>query len=117
MTDAARHPRPTTPRISVLLTSYNREDFIAASIESVLAQTVTDLELVICDDRSSDGTADIVRDYVRRDSRIRFSVNARNLGDYSNRRQVARNARQSSRHAAPSKSAARNRHVSSRNMG
>jgi hypothetical protein len=80
---------PTTPRISVLLTSYNRQDFIAEAIESVLAQTVTDFELVICDDRSSDGTVDIARDYARRDSRIRFSINERNLGDYTNRRQVA----------------------------
>ena len=79
----------TTPRISVLLTAYNRADFIAEAIESVLAQSVTDFELVICDDRSSDATADIVRDYARRDSRIRFSINERNLGDYSNRRQVA----------------------------
>src|SRR5260370_36214027 len=78
-----------SPRISVLLTSYNRELYIAESIESVLAQTVADFELVICDDRSSDGTVDIVREYARRDQRIRFSTNERNLGDYSNRRRVA----------------------------
>ena len=71
------------PRISVLLTSYNREDYIAESIESVLAQSVTDFELVICDDRSSDGTVDIINDYAKRDSRIRVSVNERNLGDYA----------------------------------
>lgn len=84
---------PTTPRISVLLTSYNREHFIAAAIESVLAQSLTDFELVICDDQSRDGTVDIVNDYARRDSRIRFSINERNLGDYGNRRQAASLAR------------------------
>ena len=59
------------PRISVLLTSYNREDYIAESIESVLAQSMTDFELVICDDHSTDGTVGIIHDYARRDSRIR----------------------------------------------
>lgn len=83
----------TTPRISVLLTSYNRENFIAEAIESVLAQSLTDFELVICDDQSRDGTVDIVNDCARRDSRIRFSINERNLGDYGNRRQAASLAR------------------------
>jgi glycosyltransferase involved in cell wall biosynthesis len=77
------------PRISVLLTSYNREDYIAASIESVLAQSESDFELVICDDCSSDGTVAIINDYAKRDSRIRVSVNERNLGDYANRRRAA----------------------------
>jgi hypothetical protein len=83
----------TTPRISVLLTSYNRENFIAEAIESVLAQSLTDFELVICDDQSRDGTVAIINDYARRDSRIRFSINERNLGDYGNRRQAASLAR------------------------
>ena len=60
---------PLTPCVSVLLTSYNREDFIAESIESVLAQTMTDFELIVCDDQSSDGTVAIANDYARRDSR------------------------------------------------
>jgi glycosyltransferase involved in cell wall biosynthesis len=77
------------PRISVLLTSYNREDYIAESIESVLAQSMTDFELVICDDQSGDDTVRIINDYARRDSRIRVSINPRNLGDYANRRHVA----------------------------
>ena len=66
----------TVPRISVLLTSYNREQYIADAIESVLAQSLTDFELVICDDQSSDGTVGIINDYARRDPRIRASVNA-----------------------------------------
>jgi hypothetical protein len=77
------------PRISVLLTSYNREHYIAESIESVLAQSMTDFELVICDDCSRDGTVGIINDYAKRDSRIRVSVNERNLGDYANRRRAA----------------------------
>jgi len=82
-----------SPCISVLLTSYNREDFIAEAIESVLAQSLTDFELIVCDDRSSDRTVAIAQAYAARDGRIRISVNERNLGDYGNRRQVARLAR------------------------
>ena len=84
---------PTTPKVSVLLTAYNREDYIAESIESVLAQSLTDFELIVCDDRSTDGTAGIVGDYARRDPRIRFSINERNIGDYGNRRHTASLAR------------------------
>jgi glycosyltransferase involved in cell wall biosynthesis len=84
---------PTTPRISVLLTAYNREDYIADAIESVLAQSVTDFELIVCDDQSSDGTVGIIERFARRDPRIRFSINARNLGDYGNRRHAASLAR------------------------
>jgi len=82
-----------SPKISVLLTAYNREDYIAEAIESVLAQSVTDFELIVCDDRSTDGTVDIIHDYARRDDRIRVSINERNLGDYGNRRRVAELAR------------------------
>jgi hypothetical protein len=82
-----------TPCISVLLTSYNREEFIAEAIESVLAQSWTDFELIVSDDHSGDRTVEIARDCAARDPRIRVSVNERNLGDYGNRRQVASLAR------------------------
>jgi glycosyl transferase family 2 len=82
-----------SPKISVLLTAYNREDYIAEAIESVLAQSVADFELIVCDDRSTDGTVDIIHDYARRDDRIQVSMNERNLGDYANRRRVAELAR------------------------
>lgn len=84
---------PITPRISVLLTAYNREDYVAEAIESVLAQSMTDFELIICDDQSSDGTVGIIGAFARRDPRIRFSINERNLGDYGNRRHAASLAR------------------------
>jgi glycosyltransferase involved in cell wall biosynthesis len=81
------------PVVSVLLTSYNREDFIAESIASVLTQTFTDFELIVSDDRSSDRTFAIVNDYARRDARVRVSLNDTNLGDYGNRNQAAALAR------------------------
>jgi len=77
------------PLVSVLLTAYNRQEYLAASVESVLAQTCGDFELIITDDRSSDGTLDMAREYARKDSRIRVHANERNLGDYGNRNLAA----------------------------
>ncbi|MBS1790796.1 MAG: glycosyltransferase family 2 protein [Acidobacteria bacterium] len=82
-----------TPLVSVLMTCYNREQFLPAAIESVLWQTFDDWELVVVDDRSTDGSVEIANRYARRDSRIRVVVNETNLGDYPNRNRAASLAR------------------------
>jgi glycosyltransferase involved in cell wall biosynthesis len=84
---------PTTPAVTVLMTAYNREGFIGPAIESVLAQTWEDFELVIVDDASSDRTLAIAQQFAMRDPRIRIVVNERNLGDYPNRNYAATFAR------------------------
>lgn len=81
------------PRISVLVTSYNRADTIAAAIESVLAGRFGDFELLVVDDRSIDASVEIARGYERLDSRVRVTVNEVNLGDYRNRNRAATLAR------------------------
>jgi Glycosyl transferase family 2 len=81
------------PLVSVLLTAYNREAHIGASIESVLAQTFTDFELLITDNCSTDATVDVAREYARRDPRIRVVVNETNLGQFGNRNRAAHLAR------------------------
>lgn len=78
-----------SPVVSVLLTAYNREKYIGEAIESVLASTFTDFELIIVDDASSDKTVDIAKSYAEKDSRIRLYVNEKNLGDYPNRNKIA----------------------------
>ena len=83
----------STPLVSVLMTCYNREQFLPAAIESVLWQTFEDFELIIVDDRSTDGSVEIAREYARRDHRIRVVVNETNLGDYPNRNRAASLAR------------------------
>ncbi|MEE4454488.1 glycosyltransferase [Novosphingobium resinovorum] len=60
-----------TPAISVAMSVYNGDRFLASAIESVLAQDFVDFEFLILDDGSSDGSAAIIRDYARRDPRIR----------------------------------------------
>ncbi len=77
------------PLVSVLITVFNRECYLAAAVDSVLAQTMQDFEIVIVDDCSTDGSVDIARAYAARDPRIRFFRNDRNLGDYPNRNKAA----------------------------
>jgi len=77
------------PLVSVLMTAYNRENYIAEAIESVLASTYTNFELIIVDDISKDRTVEIAREYERKDSRVKVYVNEKNLGDYPNRNKAA----------------------------
>jgi len=83
----------SAPAVSVLVTSYNRERFIAESIESVLAQSYGNFELLVTDNCSTDNTVDIARSYERRDARVRVVVNERNLGQFGNRNRAASIAR------------------------
>ena len=78
--------------MSVLMTSYNREKYIHQAIESVLASTYRNLELVIVDDLSTDQTVEIARTYAMKDARVKIFLNEKNLGDYPNRNQAARHA-------------------------
>jgi len=84
---------PEQPLVSVLMTSYNREQYIAQAIESVLASSYQNFELIICDDVSRDRTVEIARGYAAKDARIKVYVNEKNLGDYPNRNKVASYAR------------------------
>ncbi len=70
----------TTPRISVLMTAYNAEKYIAQAIESILNQTYTDYEFIIINDGSTDDTPNIIRGYADSDSRIVFVDNKENQG-------------------------------------
>lgn len=75
--------------VSVLTTSYNREDYIGQAIESVLASSFTDFEYIIVDDGSRDNTVEIAKQYERSDNRVKVYVNEKNLGDYQNRNKAA----------------------------
>lgn len=81
------------PVVSVLTTAYNREAYLAEAIGSVLASSFNDLELIIVDDGSTDGTAALARHYEANDNRVRVYVNEENLGDYPNRNKAASYAR------------------------
>jgi hypothetical protein len=66
----------TTPRVTVLLAVHNGGDFLREAVESVLAQTFSDFELLIVDDASTDSAVDGLPD----DPRIRVLHNERNIG-------------------------------------
>lgn len=68
------------PLISIITPTYNHENYIAACIDSVLAQTFPDWEMIIVDDASSDRTPAIVREYGKKDGRIRFCPHPSNWG-------------------------------------
>lgn len=77
------------PLVSVLMTVYNREAYIAEAIESVCNSSWQNWELIIVDDCSSDRSVEIARDYESKDPRIKVYVNEKNLTDYPNRNQAA----------------------------
>jgi glycosyltransferase involved in cell wall biosynthesis len=67
------------PLVSVILPVLNGERYIPDQIDSILAQTYSNLELIVCDDCSTDRTAEIVREYMRKDPRVRLAQNEKNL--------------------------------------
>ncbi len=67
------------PKVSICLLTYNRAALLPKTLDTLLAQTHPDFELIINDDRSSDNTEEICRRYERLDPRIRYFRNATNL--------------------------------------
>ncbi len=64
----------TDPKISVILSAYNEEKFISKAIESVVNQTLKDIEIIIINDESTDDTLDIINSYAERITDIFGSV-------------------------------------------
>jgi glycosyltransferase involved in cell wall biosynthesis len=72
-------------KLSVLMTSYNRESLIIESIQSVLKSSYSEFEFIIVDDSSTDSTWFIIQEFALIDKRIKAYRNDSNLGDYLNR--------------------------------
>ncbi len=77
------------PRVSVGLPIYNGQRYAAEAIDSILAQTFEDFELVICDNASTDRTAEICLAYAARDHRVQYYRNPENIGANRNFNRVA----------------------------
>lgn len=77
------------PLVSVLMTAYNREKYIAEAIESVLASDYINFELIIVDDASSDSTLQIAQQYAQKDDRIKLHINENNLTQWPTRNKAA----------------------------
>jgi glycosyltransferase involved in cell wall biosynthesis len=72
------------PNVSIGMPVYNGEKFIRAALDSLLAQTFTDFELIISDNASTDGTEFICREYAKKDERVRYVRQAVNIGGVAN---------------------------------
>jgi glycosyltransferase involved in cell wall biosynthesis len=83
----------TVPRLSIGLPVYNGENYLAESLEALLGQSYENFELIISDNASTDGTADICRRYQRQDSRIRYIRQPHNIGCAPNHNFVIHEAR------------------------
>lgn len=77
------------PRVSVLVTIYNREAYLEDALRSILTSTYHDFELIAVDDVSKDRSLQIARDIAATDPRVKVIANKSNLGDYGNRAYAA----------------------------
>lgn len=68
------------PRLTIGLPVYNGEEYLAESLDAVLGQSYDDYELIISDNASTDGTAEICRHYEKQDPRIRYLRQPHNIG-------------------------------------
>ena len=66
--------------ISIILPAFNCEKTLEETLVSVLGQTYRDIEIILINDASTDGTAAICDSFARMDSRIRYYVNFKNIG-------------------------------------
>lgn len=78
--------------VSIIMPSYNTAKFISETIESVLAQTYTNWELIIVDDCSTDNTDEVVKSFLS-DNRIKYIKNEKNSGAAVSRNRALREAK------------------------
>jgi glycosyltransferase involved in cell wall biosynthesis len=74
----------TSPKLSVLVPTYNYARYLPEAIESVLAQDLEDFELLVSDDCSADGSAEVIARYAAKDRRIRCQIHKARLGMVQN---------------------------------
>ena len=86
-------PHQSMDMVSIIIPAYNSARHISGTIESVLAQTYQDWEMLIVDDGSSDHTVPIVREYARQDPRIRLIPLYQHMGAAESRNTAIRTAR------------------------
>lgn len=74
------------PRVSIIIPLFNDADHVEAAIESCLAQSVREIEVIAVDDASSDGTAQLVEELQKRDARVRLIRQEENQTAFQARR-------------------------------
>lgn len=74
----------SVPLVSVIISTHNRVSYLREAVNSVLTQTFTDFELILCDDASSDETPSLCRELEQQDSRVRTLRHEQNVGMVGN---------------------------------
>lgn len=92
MTPVSANSLPA-PRVSIGVPVYNGEQYLRQTLDSLVTQSYRDIEIIIGDNASTDGTEAIGREYAARDNRVRYHRNERNLGIAGNYNRVAEMAR------------------------
>ena len=72
-------------KVSIIVPVYNSEKYLKRCIDSLINQTMSDIEIIIIDDCSSDGSKDIINSYAKKDKRIKVIRNKKNMGIGYNR--------------------------------
>lgn len=72
------------PLVSILIPVYNREKIVTRAIDSALAQTYRNIEVIICDNASTDGTWNVLQKYAKEGSRVKVYRNEMNVGPVRN---------------------------------
>lgn len=72
------------PKVSICIPTYNRANFLIYAVDSVLRQSYSDFEIIICDDGSTDHTSEVISQW--HDPRIRYIKHAANIGRSQNMR-------------------------------
>jgi glycosyltransferase involved in cell wall biosynthesis len=73
-----------SPKVTILVPTYNRAEFLPKALESIPTQTYTDFEVIILDDASTDNTKEIIEPFLK-DTRLRIITHLHNLGIAKNR--------------------------------
>ncbi|WP_122894023.1 glycosyltransferase family 2 protein [Arcobacter peruensis] len=70
----------TNPLVSIAMATYNGEKYLKKQLDSILNQSYKNIEIIICDDLSTDNTVKIIKEYMKKNSFIKLTINNKNLG-------------------------------------
>ena len=74
-----------TPKVSIIIPTYNREKFLTRALNSILIQTFKNFELIVIDDASTDNTEKVLKNFQKKDKRIKYFRNSQNKGPSESR--------------------------------
>src|SRR5258707_12860853 len=74
----------SNPTVSIIMSTYNDAAYVREAIESVLSQSFTDWEFIIINDASTDNSDEIIKEYSNSDNRVKYFINAKNIGQTAN---------------------------------